>query len=166
MISGEADAIIVGGGDGSIRTVAAIVAGSGVPLGILPLGTLNHFAKDLKIPLGIDEAVEIIAAGKTSLVDIGEANGKIFINNSSIGIYPYLVLDRERRRHRKKLPKWLAMGIASLKVFRNLPIRRLSINAKQWKDVCRSPCVFIGNNEYHLTGPGVGSRDMIYKNKL
>ena len=161
VISGEADAIIVGGGDGSIRTVAAIIAGSGVPLGILPLGTLNHFAKDLKIPLAIDEAVGIIAAGETSLVDMGEANGKLFINNSSIGIYPYLVLDRERRRHRQKLPKWLAMGIASLKVLRNLPIRHLSINAKQWKDVCRSPCVFIGNNEYHLTGPGLGSRERL-----
>ena len=166
VISGEADAIIIGGGDGSIRTVAAVVAGSGAPLGILPLGTLNHFAKDLKIPLAIDQAVGVIAAGETRPIDIGEANGKIFINNSSIGIYPYLVLDRERRRHGQKLPKWLAMGIASLKVLRNLPIRRLSINAPQWKDVVSSPCVFIGNNEYHLSGSRLGSRDKLDEGKL
>ena len=96
--AGEIDAIVVGGGDGSIRTVAGVLAGSDVPLGILPLGTLNHFAKDLGIPLNLGEAAGVIAKGVQRAVDLAEVNGETFINNSSIGIYPYMVLDRERRR--------------------------------------------------------------------
>ncbi|MGB6195357.1 MAG: diacylglycerol kinase family protein, partial [Methyloceanibacter sp.] len=86
--SAEIDAVVVGGGDGSIRTVAGVLAQTGVPLGILPLGTLNHFAKDLGIPLHLKEAAEVIAKGEKRTVDLAEVNGETFINNSSIGIYP------------------------------------------------------------------------------
>ena len=107
--AGEIDAVVVGGGDGSIRTVAGVLAGSEVPLGILPLGTLNHFAKDLGIPLHLGEAAEVIAKGAQRDVDLAEVNGETFINNSWIGIYPYMVLDRERRRAHHKVAKWMAM---------------------------------------------------------
>src|ERR1700688_3057648 len=103
VIDGKLDAIVVGGGDGSVRTVASVLAGSDVPLGIIPLGTLNHFARDLRIPVFADRAVAVIASGEQRYVDVGEINGKIFINNSSIGIYPYLVLERERSRRRRRL---------------------------------------------------------------
>jgi diacylglycerol kinase family enzyme len=93
---GEIDAIVVGGGDGSMRAAASVLAGTGVPLGAIPLGTLNHFAKDLGIPLQVEEAAATIAAGRTRVVDLAEVNGETFINNSSIGIYPYMVIDRER----------------------------------------------------------------------
>src|ERR1700724_1991353 len=112
VIRGELDAVVVGGGDGSIQTVASVLVGSDVPLGIIPLGTLNHFAKDLGIPVFADRAVAVIASGEKRYVDVGEVNGKIFINNSSIGIYPYLVLERERRRRRKRLSKWTAVVLA------------------------------------------------------
>ena len=85
MARGELDAVVVGGGDGSIRTVASVLVGTDVPLGIIPLGTLNHFAKDLRIPLIADRAVAVLASGKRRYVDVGEVNGEIFINNSSIG---------------------------------------------------------------------------------
>jgi diacylglycerol kinase family enzyme len=102
VVAGEIDAVVVGGGDGSIRTVASVLVGSDVPLGILPLGTLNRFAKDLRIPLFVDGAVAVIASREKSYVDVGELNGEIFINNSSIGIYPYLVVERERRSSRRR----------------------------------------------------------------
>ena len=86
--TGEIDAIIVGGGDGTVHTVAGATVGHDIPLGIIPLGTLNHFAKDLNIPLSLDDAIETIAAGVYRDVDVGEVNGEIFINNSSIGVYP------------------------------------------------------------------------------
>jgi diacylglycerol kinase family enzyme len=152
------DAVVVGGGDGSIRTVASVLAGSEVPLGIVPLGTLNHFAKDLGIPLAIDEAVGVVAAHTVRSVDLGVVNGQTFINNSSIGFYPDMVLDRERLRRRKGLPKWLAMVVATLRVLRNFPLRRLTIHAQDGIETSRSPCVFIGNNEYHLTGISFGNR--------
>src|SRR3979490_2385986 len=117
-IDGKLDAIVVGGGDGSVRTVASVLAGSNIPLGILPLGTLNHFARDLGISVVAERAVAIIGAGEQRAVDVGEVNDVIFVNNSSIGFYPYLVLERERRRRRKRLSKWIAMILAMPRVLR------------------------------------------------
>jgi diacylglycerol kinase family enzyme len=159
--AGQIDAIVAGGGDGTIHTVASAVAGTDIPLGIIALGTLNHFAKDLKIPLLIDDAVAVIAGGAHRSVDVGEVNGEIFINNSSIGIYPYVVLDRERRRKRLGWSKWTAMIIAGFRAFWSLRLRRLRIRAQNWQEACRSPCVFVGNNEYHLKGSSFGSRERL-----
>lgn len=162
---GTADAIVAGGGDGTISTVASVMARTGYPMGVLPLGTLNHFAKDLKLPLRLDEAIEVIAAGAIREVDVAEANGIRFINNSSIGIYPYMVLQRERRRQ-AGLPKWLAMIPALLKTLRYLPLRRLSITAGGRSETFRSPCVFVGNNAYGLAGASFGKRERLDQNSL
>src|SRR5262249_39576575 len=64
---GAIDAVIAGGGDGSIRAVASVLAGTRVPLGIIPLGTFNHFAKDLGLPLDLESAVETIGDGRTRM---------------------------------------------------------------------------------------------------
>jgi diacylglycerol kinase family enzyme len=160
-MDGKCDAVVVIGGDGSIHAVASALSESGVPLGVIPAGTLNHFAKDLKIPLAIDDAVAVIAKGNVRPVDVGVVNGRSFINNSSIGIYPYLVLDRERQRRRKKWSKWPAMAWALLRAVRHFPLRRLSIQGEGSTVTVRSPCVFVGNNEYRLTGASLGSRDTL-----
>lgn len=162
---GRLDAVVGGGGDGTIRSVASALVDTGVPLGIIPSGTFNHFAKDLKIPLSVDGAVALIASGELLSIDVGEANGEIFVNNSSIGVYPYLVIDRERRR-KNGLPKWFAMAWALLRAFRYFPVRRLSIRAEDWAETVRSPCVFIGNNEYRLTGPSAGTREKLDAGQL
>jgi diacylglycerol kinase family enzyme len=163
---GERDAIVVGGGDGSISTVATVLAGTGIPLGIIPLGTLNHFAKDLQIPLPAEEAVGVIAAGAVRSVDVGRVNGRIFINNSSIGVYPYLVIERDRRRRVLKLPKPVGMVLALFRVLRHLPLFRLRIGVQGWVEPCRSPCVFIGNNAYELTVPTFGRRPRLDAGEL
>ncbi|HKQ54532.1 MAG TPA: diacylglycerol kinase family protein [Methyloceanibacter sp.] len=147
---GDIDAVIAGGGDGSIRAVAGVLAGTRVPLGIIPLGTRNHFAKDVGLPLDIEGAAATIANGQTSLVDLGEVNGEIFINNSSIGIYPYLIIERDRRRARDGLAKWTAMVPAFLRMLRHFPRRRLRISAEDFARPYRTPCLFVGNNEYGM----------------
>jgi diacylglycerol kinase family enzyme len=162
---GALDAVVAGGGDGTISTVAGVMAGTDCPMGLLPLGTLNHFARDLNIPLDLDEAIATIAAGATRRVDVAEANGRIFINNSSIGLYPYMVLDRERRRH-PGMPKWLATIPAMLRTLRSLPMRRLTITAAGRTETFRSPCVFVGNNDYRLTGAAVGERDRLDQGRM
>src|SRR6202047_2319390 len=158
--------VVVGGGDGSVRTVASVLAGSNIPLGILPLGTLNHFARDLGISVVAERAVAIIGAGEQRAVDVGEVNDVIFVNNSSIGFYPYLVLERERRRRRKRLSKWIAMILAMPRVLRNLPLFRLTILVEGTVESCRSPCVFVGNNEYRISGPGLGARERLDRGEL
>lgn len=164
--AGTTDAIVAGGGDGTIRTVASALAGNTFRFGVLPLGTLNHFAKDLGIPLEIDDAIDVIASGSSRAVDVGEVNGEIFINNSSIGVYPFLVLDRERRQAHQGMSKWPAMLMACLRAIRNLPLRRLRIRAGDWQEAVRSPCVFIGNNRYDLEAGNFGSRQRLDAGEL
>jgi diacylglycerol kinase family enzyme len=166
IIDGQLDAIVVGGGDGSVRTVASVLAGSDIPIGILPLGTLNHFARDVGIPFSVEKAVATIAAGKERTVDVGQVNDVIFVNNSSIGLYPYLVLERERRRRRKRLSKWIAMMLAMPRVLRNLPLFRLTIVVEGNVEPCRSPCVLVGNNEYRISVPGFGTRERLDSGEL
>src|SRR3979409_1722153 len=166
VIDGKLDAIVVGSGDGSVRTVASVLAGSDIPLGILPLGTLNHFAGDLGISSVAERAVATIAAGEQRVVEVGEVNNVIFVNNSSIGFYPYLVLERERRRRRKRLSKWIAMMLAMARVLRNLPLFRLTIVVEVTVEPCRSPFLFVGNNEYRISGPGLGARERLDRGEL
>ena len=87
----DADVVVLGGGDGTLGTGAAALLGSHKPLGILPFGSLNHFAKDVGIPLDLDQAVGTIERGYVTEVDVGEVNGRIFLNNSSIGLYPSFI---------------------------------------------------------------------------
>jgi len=164
--SGELDAVVAGGGDGSIRVVANALAGTSVPLGVLPLGTLNHFAKDLGIPLGLEEAVETIAHGARHTMDLASVNDKIFINNSSIGIYPYLVSDRERLRKRHAVAKWLATIPAMFHTLRQYPRIQLTIETKDWTKTYRTPCVFVGNNEYAMELTSLGTRNALDKGTL
>lgn len=145
--AGRLDAVAVGGGDGTIRTVAAILAGSDVPLGVLPFGTLNHFAKDLGLPLDPAGAAATITASNAIPVDVGEVNGELFINNSSVGIYPYVVADRERQQAAGR-PKWLAMIFALFRAARRFPRRRLRVLAEGIVKPYRTPVLFVGNNRY------------------
>lgn len=147
---GELDGVVVGGGDGSVSTVADVLARSGVPMGVLPLGTLNHFAKDLGMPADPAEAAAAIARGRVRAVDVGEANGRVFVNNSILGVYPMMVLDRERRRREHGLGKWPAMCLAFLRMLIQFPRRRVTLCTAAGNRPYRTPCLFIGNNPYDM----------------
>lgn len=155
---GEIDAVLAGGGDGSLSAVAAILAGTDIPMGVLPLGTRNHFARDLGLPLDLDAAVAVIARAKATAIDVAEVNGRVFINNSSIGAYPFMVLDRDRRRNTHGLAKWSAMVLAAIRTLWKFPRRRLLTVVEGRHESHRTPCVFIGNNEYSLSLPALGGR--------
>jgi diacylglycerol kinase family enzyme len=151
-------AIVAAGGDGTVNAVAQALAGTATPLGILPLGTLNHFARDLGLPFDIPGAVAVIAAGNTAAVDVAEVNGRIFVNNSSIGLYPDMVRDRERQRRQTRRAKWLAMALAFVRTLRRPPMRRLTIEAGDWMRPLRTSLAFIGNNVYDTNFPTLGRR--------
>ena len=125
--------IVAGGGDGTINAVASVVAGTRIALGVLPLGTLNHFAKDLHIPLNLDEAIRTIANGRPLHVDVGEINDKIFLNNSSLGLYPDIVRERENLQRRLGRGKWSAFFWATLAALRRYPFvnARLTIDGSE-----------------------------------
>ena len=153
----EADIIVAGGGDGTINSVASAAVASGKTMGVLPFGTMNHFAKDLHIPLDLEGAIETIIAGQAIQVDVGEVNNRIFVNNSSLGLYPSIV--RERQKQQKLgWGKWPAYVWAALAVLRRYPFLnvRLTIDGKEL--LSRTPFVFIGNNEYEMESLNIGGR--------
>jgi diacylglycerol kinase family enzyme len=162
----EVDGIIVGGGDGTIRTAAAALAGSRIPLGVLPLGTLNHFAKDLKLPVKLEDAAAVIGGGNAIRVDLGEVNGEIFINNSSIGIYPFMVLDRERIQEQEGKRKWHAAFHAAVRAMKKFPLRKLRVRVENETALHRSPVVFFGNNDYGHDPGRVGKRERLDRGEL
>jgi YegS/Rv2252/BmrU family lipid kinase len=161
----QADIIVAGGGDGTINAVASELIGTDKSFGVLPLGTLNHFAKDLNIPVDIEAAVRTIVSGHTTQVDVGQVNGRIFLNNSSLGLYPRLVHEREKQQ-RLGLRKWTAFFWAAVAVLRRYPFLdvKLSVEGKDFS--CRSPLVFIGNNEYEMEGLDVGARACLNSGNL
>jgi len=152
--------VVAGGGDGTVSTVASVVVGTDAALGILPLGTLNHFAKDLGIPLDLNEAVATIIEGRVVQVDIGELNGRTFINNSSLGLYPKLVRHRDEHQ-RLGRSKWWAFFRAMLIVLGRYSFLKVRLSADEAKIVRSTPFVFIGNNEYEIQGFSIGTRARI-----
>jgi diacylglycerol kinase family enzyme len=152
-----ATVVAAGGGDGTVSTVAAALPDSHVPLGVLPLGTLNHFAKDLGLPGDLEQAVAVIAAGRRMRVDVGEVNGRVFINNSSIGIYPDIVVEREELRARG-YRKWIAFAIATGRVLHRFPGVVVRVRNDRSAETFRTPFLFVGNNEYQVEGISVGRR--------
>lgn len=146
-VAGGADAVVAAGGDGTVSAVAGALAGTATPLGVLPTGTFNHFARDLGLPLDLDAAARVIAAGAIRSVDVGEVNGRVFVNNSSIGLYPLAVRDREARR---LLPKPVAMALAMLRLVARLPLFRLRLRVEGATVPLRTPILFVGNNAYEM----------------
>jgi len=141
-------AVVAGGGDGTINTVASILVGSNIALGVLPLGTLNHFAKDLSIPLELEAATHNIIA------------------NSSLGLYPTLVVHREKQQERLGRRKWPAFVWATLTMLRRYPFMNVRLSTNDQELIRRTPFVFIGNNEYLMDGFNIGVRGCLDAGQL
>lgn len=152
------DAVIAGGGDGTIRAVASRLAGGPIPLGVLPVGTLNHFARDLGIPVDLPGAVRLIAEGAVHELDLGEVNGEIFVNNSVLGFYPPVVKVRDRERQERQRGKWMATLLAAIKVLPRHPPLRLRVRIGEEELVRDTLFAFIGNSEYEMSAFSYGAR--------
>ena len=145
--------IVAAGGDGTVSAVAANVAGTGIPLGVLPLGTLNHFARDLGLPFDVEEAVRVLKSGRAIAVDTGEVNGHTFMNNSSIGLYPRLVRYRNQQQHRLGRGKWSALLRATLTVLHRHPLFGVRVctsdteltDAHRWSSSATTPTRWRGS---------------------
>jgi diacylglycerol kinase family enzyme len=153
--------LVAAGGDGTVSAVADVVRGTGTALGVIPAGTLNHFAKDLGIPLDPAEAARVIAAGRRVGVDVGEVNGRGFINNASLGLYADLVRKRQRQQRRLHRSKRTAMLWAALEVLGRSRLLDLRLELEDRVQACRSPFVFVGNNDYVLEGFEIGKRERL-----
>lgn len=165
-VEAEGDALVACGGDGTVNAVASAAIEHKRPLGVLPLGTLNNFSKDLGIPQELEDAVRLIVDGRTVRVDAAEVNGRVFINNSSIGLYPRIVLHREKQQERLGRGKWFAAFWAALKVLRfsHFLRVRLVVEGKEFRGT--TPFVFVGNNVYEMDLYNIGRRPRLDEGKL
>jgi diacylglycerol kinase family enzyme len=129
------DAVAAVGGDGTVNFTANILAGSDIPMAIIPAGTLNHFARDNKIPLTLNEAVGVISKNNIKALDLASVNGHIFVNNSSLGLYALAVRERDKQQSKHGLGKWSAMLVAIISVFKRFPLYNIHLETKDKAEV-------------------------------
>lgn len=139
--------LVAGGGDGTLNAVASAIVGTDTVLGVLPVGTLNHFANDARIPTELANAVILLRDGVVKCIDVGMVNDRIFLNNAGLGIYPEIVRRREaqQRRGASKWPAAIAATVRVLYRYRELGLRLRMEGATLLR---RTPALFVGNNEY------------------
>lgn len=164
--SRSVDVLVAGGGDGTISLAASVAVRAGITLGILPLGTLNHLARDAGIPPDLEAAAAIIAAGNVRRIDVAELNGRIFVNNSAVGLYPVMVRQREAQRRKLGRSKRLAMLVASIRALRHFGRYRLRIRAGGQEAPIRTPLLFVGNNRYETALFTLGHRSALDHGEL
>jgi diacylglycerol kinase family enzyme len=157
-VSDESNPVVAGGGDGTVNAVATKLVGTGTALGVLPLGSLNHFSKDAGIPQDVEQAVSTVFTGRVTAVDVGEVNGRIFLNNSSLGTYPEVVRMREEEQ-RQGQGKWAALAHAWISALRH--DAQLHIRLRERGEEAVTPLLFVGNNRYEIVGLKVGSRSAL-----
>ena len=157
--------IVAAGGDGTVSGIVQHFGQSGSTLGILPLGTLNHFAKDLGLPLELEKAVEIVCAGVTRTVDLSRVNDRRFVNNCSIGVYPSIVRARDELRNAGHA-KWSAFIRAAARVLPRQHRIQVRLEADGVPTNSHTPFVLIANNEYETAGFGFGERKSLDAGRL
>jgi len=148
--------VVVVGGDGTVSAAAAAVARTGVELGVIPAGTFNHFARDHRVPLALDDACAVARSGSVKPVDAAWVNGRLFLNTSSVGVYANFVRVRERLEPR--LGYWVASALAVARTFVRVQPFRVWFETAGIQRAYETPLVFIGLGERELKLPALGKR--------
>lgn len=149
--AGDADAVMVGGGDGTVSAAAARLAGSDKALAILPAGTMNLFARGLGIPLDLDQAVAALGRGRVRAVDVATANGQVFVHQFSVGLHAKLLRLRERRSFGSRLGKMWASARAGVETLLRPPRLAVALAVDGRESVVRTAGIGVTNN---LIGEG------------
>lgn len=154
--------IACAGGDGTVSQVAGAILGRGMPvrLGVIPMGTFNHLAKDLRIPPDLKESLDIIVSGKSAYIDVAKVNDVYFVNNSSLGLYPKIVRERDEIQ-KKGWGKSFALIGACISILRNHNPLLVEFQSENKKISRKTPFIFIGNNKYELSGFDIGGRKLL-----
>ncbi|WP_404712424.1 diacylglycerol/lipid kinase family protein [Sphingomonas sp. MMS24-J13] len=164
--AGQSPRIAVAGGDGTMACAAQALRGAECEMALLPLGTLNHLARDLKVPAAIGAAAQLAVQGRAIAIDVGTVNGQRFVNNASVGIYSEMVRERDAVRERRHWPKWLATVPAAWATLERLAPHRLRIDLGHGGKSVRTPLLFIGNGVYSLDRGEVGCRSTLQDGRL
>jgi len=153
--------LLIGGGDGTIRSAAQRCAHTSVVFGVLPLGTLNHFSKELDLPQNVDETIQAIKQQKTMMIDLAEVNGQIFVNNSSIGFYPKFADKRDA--YSENYNKWLSYIPGFIESLKKHKAFQITIKSKTVNCSLRTSFLMISNNRYTYQFPFTIKRESFEK---
>ena len=163
VVADGADALGVAGGDGSLADVAAVAAAQSVPFVCIPVGTRNHFALDLGVDRrDVPGALDAFTEGVERTIDLGEVNGRLFLNNVSLGVYGEAVRqagyrDAKVRTLAETARKVLGPG-------GRMPAMRLVDDTG--REHARLAVLLVSNNPYAMDGPGLGSRPTLASGRL
>ncbi|SPB13031.1 diacylglycerol kinase [Caballeronia novacaledonica] len=151
------DGVLVGaGGDGTLCTVAHAAHDAGCPFAVLPRGTFNYFSRDHGIPADLDQSTQLLLDARAYPVQVGFVNGRMFLVNASLGLYPRLLEDREiykRQFGRSRLVALWSALFTLLKPHRHL---RLHIDHDDGSTTdIRSSTLFVGNNRLQMEQIGM-----------
>ena len=144
---------VAAGGDGTVNHVIQALVNTDAVLGVIPVGSYNHFAKDLGIPADWREALEVVVGGATKQIDAARANARFFVNNISMGLYPELVAKRESRG--RDYPRWKARLFAALSTLRKFPHVAVTLESEHHQEVVRTHVLMVSNNPYDLSRIGI-----------
>lgn len=162
--------LVAAGGDGTLNAVASILVNQPAAMGVIPAGTLNHFARDLGMAIDPIAAAAQICKGQELFVDAGAVNGRIFINNSVLGLYPIYRAARSVLESRglgsSAVGRFFAVVGGMTRVFWRLPHLKLRIVTDDGVSSINSPFVLIANNEHELEKGRIGKRTALNKGHL
>ncbi|HEX5411931.1 MAG TPA: diacylglycerol kinase family protein [Terriglobia bacterium] len=148
---GRYQRVIAAGGDGTLSAIASALVGTGKEFAAVPLGTFNYFARETGLPLEPDAAFEYALQGKARPVSIGELNGKPFLNNASVGLYPKVLEVREhtyRRFGRSRLAAYWSVLQVLARFNVNFAAELSMADAPPMR--IRTPMIFVGRNAHQL----------------
>lgn len=142
------DRLIVGGGDGTVASAAGLLAGSGIAMGILPLGTMNLMAKSIGLSADPAEVMAQLRAADTRPVDAARVGGRLFLHHISFGIQPRMVRIREKLGYSSRLTKMLSSLRALASVLLRPQSQRLTLTLDGARREIKAPALIISNNIY------------------
>ncbi|MGY8524483.1 diacylglycerol/lipid kinase family protein [Paracidovorax citrulli] len=163
----EANGVVVAaGGDGTLNAVAAAVLPAGLPFGILPRGTFNYFGRTYGISRETDEAVASLLDARIEPVQVGLLDGRPFLVNASLGLYPQLLEDREVYKQMLGRRRWVALISALITLMRTPAQLTLELLSKGQMRILRTPTLVVGNNSLQLEQIGIPEVVHLEENRL
>ncbi len=148
-------AVVAAGGDGTINTVAGVLLGSSCPLGLLPLGTFNYFGRTHGVPQEPAYAAKALLGARVQPAQVGLLNGRIFLVNASLGLYPQLLEDRESYKAQFGRSRWVAFAGALMTLLRWRGQLSLRLQTRAGMQMLRTTTLFVGNNFVQLDRLGL-----------
>jgi diacylglycerol kinase family enzyme len=162
----EGGALVAAGGDGTINTVAQAAYQAATPLGVLPQGTFNYFARSHGLPVELGASLDALLQARPTPVQVGTVNGRLFLVNASLGLYPQVLADREAFKAQFGRYRFNAALSAMITVLRDYREWTLDLDLGPREVTVRSATLFVGNNRLQLDQLGLHQAQVIEKGLL